>query len=160
MEVGQSGLCGLPVTRLITALLESLSEHKTSLGLWSTEGVDNENDTVDHFHDALDFAAEVCVPRSVDDVNDVIFPVNGSVLRFDGDAFFPFQIHRVHGPLGDSLVFTVGAASLKELINEGCFAMVNVPDGANIRMVAFDRNSGIAAVATAAGGMELEPNGY
>jgi hypothetical protein len=62
----------------------------------------------------------------------VIFPVNGSVLGFNGNAFFPFQIHGVHSPLGDSLVFTVGATSLQELINEGGFTMVNVGDNGEV----------------------------
>ena len=118
--------------------MEGLTQNKARLSLWSTEGIDDENDTVDHFHDAFHFAAEVGVSRSVDDVNDVIFPVNGSVLRFDGDAFFPFQVHGVHGPLGDSLVFTVGSASLKKLINEGGFAMVNVGDDGEVSELGHD----------------------
>ena len=122
----------------LQAFLESLAQHETSLGLWPAEGIDDEDDTVHHFHDTFHFSAEVGVSRGVYDVNDVLIPVNGSVLGLNGDAFFTFQIHGVHGALGDGLVFTVGAASLKKLIDEGRFAMVNVGDDGEVSELGHD----------------------
>ena len=97
----------------LEAFLESLAKHETSLGLRAAEGIDDENNTVDHFHDTFHFSAEVGVSRGVYNINDVVIPVNRGVLGFDGDAFFSLQIHGVHGALSDGLVFTVCAASLQ-----------------------------------------------
>ena len=48
------------------------------------------------------------------------------VLGLDGDALLALEVHRVHGAFGDGLVFTVSAAGLKELVDEGGLAVVNV----------------------------------
>ena len=61
--------------------------------------IDHEQHAVDHLHDALHFAAEIGVAGSVDDVDVVVVPVEGGVLRADGDALFPLEIHRVHDAL-------------------------------------------------------------
>ena len=116
----------------LEAFLHRLAEHEAGLRLRAAGGIDDEQHAIDHFHDAFHFGTEVGVARGVDDVDGVAFPENGGVLRLDGDALFPFEVHGVHGALGGGLVFTVGAAGLQELVHEGGFPMVNVGDDGEI----------------------------
>ena len=116
----------------LEAFLHRLAEHEAGLSLRAAGCVDDEEDAIDHFHDAFHFGAEVGVARGVDDVDGVTFPENGGVFRLDGDALFAFEVHGVHGALGGGLVFTVGAARLQELVDEGGFPMVNVGNDGEI----------------------------
>ena len=70
--------------------------------------------------------------RSINDVDGVSVPEDGSVLRLDRDAFFTFQIHGIHGAFLHGLVGPVGAARLQKLVNQGGFPMVNVSDDGEI----------------------------
>ena len=65
-------------------------------------GIDDQQHAIDHLHDALDLAAEVGVAGGIDDVDGVAAPVDRGVLGLDGDALFAFEVHRVHGALGDA----------------------------------------------------------
>ena len=78
------------------------------------------------------------MPRGVDDVDGVFFailrvdPFNGQIFGLNGNPFFPLEIHRVHRALLHFLVFTVGAALLKQAVHEGSFAVINVGDNSDI----------------------------
>ena len=111
---------------------EGFLEDETGLSLGAFVGVDNEHDAVDHFHDALHFAAEVRVSGSVDDVDEIFAPANGGILRLDRDASLAFLVHRVHGTLVDGLVFTEGSGLFEHLVHEGGFAMINVGDDGDV----------------------------
>ena len=80
------------------------SEHETGLRLGTFGSIDHEQHAIDHVHDTFDFAAEVGVAGSVDDVDVVILVLESGVLGLDGDPLFPFEIHRVHHPLFRRLV--------------------------------------------------------
>ena len=87
---------------------------------------------VDHFHDALDFAAEVGVAGSVDDVDVVTVPFEGGVLGANGDALFAFEIHRIHHALLDLLVGAEGAGLAQQLIDERGLAVIDVGDDGDV----------------------------
>ena len=70
--------------------------------------------------------------RSINDVDRIIAPLHRGILRLNGNAFFPLKIHRVHGALPGLLVFTIGASCLKQLVDKGRFAVVNVGDNRDI----------------------------
>ena len=55
----------------------------------------------------------------------------------------------VHGPFGDGLVFAVGAAGLKELVDEGGFAMINVGDDGEVSELGHDGRWMVVAQARA-----------
>src|SRR5437867_5458647 len=50
-------------------VLHRLAQNKTRLCLWPIVRIDNKQHAVHHFHDPLDFAAEIGVTRCVDDVD-------------------------------------------------------------------------------------------
>ena len=53
-----------------------------------------------HRQYALYLAAEIRVPGRVDNIDSVVIPLNGGVLRQDGNATLPLLIIRVHDTLG------------------------------------------------------------
>ena len=77
-------------------VLERLAQDEPRLRLRAIVRIDDEQHAIDHLHDALDFAAEIGVAGRVDDVDVVAVPIKRGVLGADGDAFFAFEIHRIH----------------------------------------------------------------
>ena len=116
----------------LESLGQRLAQDEAGLRLRAAEGVHDQQHAIHHFHHTLHLGAEVGVARGVHDVDRVAFPVDRGVLGLDGDAFLAFEVHRVHGPLGDGLVFTVGAAGLEQLVHERGFAVVNVGDDGEV----------------------------
>ena len=112
--------------------MQRLAEHETGLRLRAVVGVDDEKNAVDHAEGAFDFAAEVGVAGSVDDVDDLVLPVDRRVLRLDRDALFLFQVHGVHGAFLDLLIGAINAALLQELVDEGGLPVVDVGDDSDI----------------------------
>jgi len=85
---------------------EGFAEDEAGLGLRTVGAVNDEEDAVDHVHDALDFAAEIGVAGGIHDVDVVILVFEGGVFGADGDAFLAFEVHRVHNAFlgGDGLI--------------------------------------------------------
>ena len=106
----------------LEAGVEGLAKHPAGLRLWATDGVGEEEDAVDHLHHALDLGAEVGVAGGVDDIDGVsdavlrVLPLDGGVLRLDGDAFLALKIHGVHRALFDGLVLAEGATLLEQAV--------------------------------------------
>ena len=137
-----STLCGRAFSRSILLMttiglapvLQRLFQHELRLRLRAVVRIHHQQHAVHHLHDALDFAAEVGVAGSVDDVDVVIVPVEGGVLGADGDALFAFEVHRVHDPdLGGlGFVGAEGAGLLEELVHERGLAVVDVGDDGDV----------------------------
>ena len=106
--------------------LERLAQHEAGLGQRALAGVDEQQHAVDHRQAPLHLAAEVGVARRVDDVDGQIAVVDGGVLGQDGDAFLPFEVHRVHDPLGDLLVGPEGSGLAEHGVHQRGFAVVDV----------------------------------
>ena len=66
--------------------------------------IHDQQNAIHHLHDALDFAAEIGMTRSIDDVDPITVPLKRRVLRADRNAFFALQIHRIHHALFHFLV--------------------------------------------------------
>ena len=119
-------------------MVECLAEHPAGLRLGATHRIGQQEDAIDHFHDTLHLSAKVGVAWGVNDVDGIDFtvlrigPFYGEVLRFNSNALFTFQIHRVHGALLHLLVFTVGATLLQQAVHESGLAVVNVCDDGDI----------------------------
>ena len=88
--------------------------------------VDEQQDAADHLEDAFDFAAEIGVPRGVDDVDLDAVIMDGCVFGEDGDAALALEGVGVHHALLHDLVFSEGAALFEHLIDERRFAVVDV----------------------------------
>src|SRR5581483_4579534 len=112
--------------------LERLAQHVASLGQRTFAGVHQQHDAVDHLQGALDFAAEIAVPRRIHNVD--LHPViqDGGILGQDADAAFAFQLVRIHHALNHGFVGPEGAALTQHGIDQRGLAVVNVRNDGNI----------------------------
>ena len=114
------------------AEFEGLLRHEAGLGHGAFEGVHNQKYAVHGTENAFHLAAEVGVPRGIDDVHAVSLVHNARVLRKDGDAAFAFQVVAVHHAFIDFFVFVEGSALLEKLVHQGGFTVVNVGDDGDV----------------------------
>ena len=70
----------------------------------SIVSIDDEQHAIHHFHDPLNFAAEVGVAGRIDNIDPIIFPLHSRVFRANRDSFLTLEIHRIHYALLDLLV--------------------------------------------------------
>ena len=89
--------------------------------------VDEEHDSFACGEASRDLVAEIDVARSVDELEDVVAPVNADVLRLDGDAAFAFEVHRVE-VLGPHVSGVDRVGQLEDSIRQRRLAMVDVAD--------------------------------
>src|SRR3954468_23215003 len=87
-------------------VFKRFAQNKTRLRLWPIIRVDNQKYAVHHFHDALDFAAEIGVSGCIDDIDAVAVPLKSRVLGANRDSFFTLEIHRIHHALLELLIGT------------------------------------------------------
>ena len=116
----------------LVAELERLLQHEPRLGHGALSRVDEQQNAVDHLQNALDLAGEIGVARGVDDVDLIIFIVDGRVLGQDRDAALALEIARVHHAVHDGLILPVNAALLQHLVDQRGLAVVDVRDDCNV----------------------------
>ena len=118
----------------LRAVFQRLFQNKLRLRLRAVIGVHDEQHAVDHLHDALHFAAEIRVAGGVHDVHVVVVPFEGRVLRLDGDALLPFEVHGVHDAdlAGLGFVRAKGASLLEQLVHERGLAVIDVSDDGDV----------------------------
>ena len=116
----------------LSFVLERLAQNETRLRLRAVVGIDDQKHAVDHFHDALDFAAEIGVAGRVDDVDAITVPLKSRVLRADGDSLFALEIHRIHDALLDFLIGAKRAGLAQQLIDERRLAVIDVRNDGDI----------------------------
>ena len=93
-------------------IFSALRDHELGLRHRPFGGVDQDDRAVHHGQDALHLAAEIGVARRIDDVDAGVLPDDRGRLGEDGDAALLLEIVRIHGALGDALVFAEGAGLL------------------------------------------------
>ena len=116
----------------LRAVLERFSQNEFRLRLRSFMRVDYEQNAIDHFHDPLDFAPEIGVPGSIDDINVIILVPVSRVLRSNGYPFFSLQVHGVHNAFLDLLIYTESPGLAQQLVHQRCFAVVHVSDNRDV----------------------------
>ncbi|MNV16053.1 hypothetical protein D3C71_1068050 [compost metagenome] len=112
--------------------LQRLADDELGLRHRAFRAIDQNDRAVHHRQDALDFATEVGVAGSVDDVDANTLPFNRRRLGENRDAAFLFEVVRVHHAFCNALVFAERARLFQELVNERRFAMVNVRDDRDV----------------------------
>jgi hypothetical protein len=117
-------------------LLESEIDVRHRLRLDPLRRIDDEKRTLARGKAAAHLVREIDVPRRIDQVELVRFAVSGRVAhahgaRFDGDALFPLEIHRVE-KLGFHLALGDGIRLFQQPIGEGRFTVVDVRDDRKI----------------------------
>ena len=111
---------------------ERLLQDESGLGHRALDGVDEEEDAVDHVEDALDLTAEVSVSRCVDDVDLGVLVRHSGVLGEDGDAALALEIVAVHDARLDLLVLAEDLGLREHRVDEGGLAVVDVRDDGDV----------------------------
>ena len=101
-------------------------KHVSCLGHAALYGVHQQQHAVYHGQNAFHFAAEIGMPRGVDDVYFYSVVVHGGVFCKYGYAPFPFDVVAVHNSFGNYFVGTEYTALFEQLIHKGGFAVVYV----------------------------------
>ena len=70
--------------------------------------------------------------RRIDDIDMRAFVFDSRVFGQNGNAAFFFKIVAVHHALVDFLVFPEGAGLTQQLVNQGCFTVVNVGNDGDV----------------------------
>ena len=110
----------------VDALPQCLAQHISGLGHGPVDGVYQQQAAVGHVHYAFDLAAEVGVPRGVDDVDPDIAVRYGGVFGQDGDAAFPLQGIGVHDQGTHLLVWAEHLALFQQRVDQGGLPVVDV----------------------------------
>src|SRR6202023_3598828 len=110
--------------------------------------VDQKHDAVDHLEGALDFASEIAMPRSVDDIDLDAAVADAGGFRENGDPALALQIVGVHDALDYLLVIAEDAALFEHGVYERGFAVIDVCNDGDVanRLVASWRFAMIDSV--------------
>ena len=112
---------------------ESLLQYESCLWHCALEGVDQQQHAVAHIQHALDLTAKVGVARGVDDIDFVIFVDYRHIFREDRDTTFALQIVIVEDKVAALfLVVSEQVTSQNHLVDQRCFAVVDVRDDCDI----------------------------
>ena len=114
------------------AVLERLARDETSLRHRAVDCVDEQQHAVDHRQHALDLAAEVRVPRRVDDVDAPVVPADRGVLGENRDAALFLEVVRVHRALGYDRARIERVGLTQQLIDERGLAVIHVRDDRDV----------------------------
>ena len=95
-------------------------------------GIDKQQYAAYHFKHTLDFAAEVSVPGSVDNIYFNTFVMNSGVFRKYSDTALTLDSARIHDAVTCRLIFAVNSALLEHLVDKSCLTVVNVSDYSDI----------------------------
>ena len=113
------------------AARERLSQHEPRLRQRALRGVDQQQHAVDHRQAALDLAAEVGVPRRVDDVDLHVAEADGGVLRQDRDPALALEAG-IHHPVDPLLVGRERPRLAQERVDQRRLAVVDVGDDRHV----------------------------
>ena len=112
--------------------LKRLLQHKAGLRHRSLRSVHKQDNTVHHFEHTLHLAAEIGVPRCVDNIYLDVLIMNRRIFCKNRNPPLALQIVIVHNTLGNNLVFTESPALPEHLVNESCLSVVDVRHDSDI----------------------------
>ena len=114
------------------AQCQRLLGHETRLRHRPLDGIDQQQHAIDHTQHPFHLAAEIGVPRGIDDVDMHTLVIDRQILGQDRDAPLLFQVVRIHDALDDVLVGREGACLLQQLIDKRGLAVVDVGDDGDV----------------------------
>ena len=118
--------------------LERLAQHEPGLRHRAFGRINQQQASIGHVEDTLDFPAEVRMPGGVDDVDGHVAVPDRRVLGQDRDALLTLEVVRVHDQRTDLLVLAEGVALLQKRVDERRLAMVDVGDDRHVPDVMTD----------------------
>src|SRR4051812_9448383 len=113
-----------------------LARNKPGLRHRAFHGIDQQQHAVHHRQHALDFAAEIGMSRRIYDIDVRALILHRAVLGQDGNATLPFEIVRVHNPLGHMLMRGKGSRLAQKLVDQRGLTVVDVGDDGDVANVA------------------------
>ena len=75
------------------------------------------------------------MPGRIDNVDSVVIPLNGGILRQDSNSTLPLLIIGVHDPLGTLTLAIERSRLLQQTVDQGRFAVINVRDNRDIAKI-------------------------
>ena len=97
LEVGADAVHLVDVGDARDGVLVGLAPDGLGLRLYTSDGVEQRDSTIEHAQRALDLDREVHVAGRIDDVDAVVGPLAGGRGRRDRDAALLLLLHPVHG---------------------------------------------------------------
>ncbi len=116
-------------------LFQRFRQHVTGLRQRAFGSVNQQGYAVGQFQHAFDFAAEIGVSGSVQNVDLGFAKMDGGVFGHDRDAALAFQIHGIHDALDDFFVGAIQAGLFEHGVNQRGFAVVYVSDDGDVANV-------------------------
>ena len=115
--------------------LEIVLERKVGvcqgLGFYPLGCIDDEHNALARGERAADLVAEVDVARGVDQIDDVVLPLQLDALELDGDPTLPLEVHRIE-ILRPHLAGLDRTTEFQHAIGQRRLAMVDVGDDRNV----------------------------
>ena len=110
------------------AQLQCFLQHKSRLRHCAFESIDEQQHAIRHIQHAFNLTAEVCVPRSVDDIDFRAFVIDGHILGQNSNTTFALQVVVVQDEFAFVLVLAEQVSCVQHLIHQRCFAVVHMRD--------------------------------
>ena len=111
---------------------QSFLGHKTSLWHGSFLRINQQHNAINHRQRTLDLTTEVGVAWGVHDIDVGALPADRAIFSQNGDATLALDSVVVHHGIHNFFVVCKCAGLAKQLVNHGCFAMVNVGNDGDI----------------------------
>ena len=114
---------------------QSFLQYETRLRHRAFEGVYQQDYPVGHVQYTFYLAPKVAVPWGVDDVDLGIFPLNADILGKDGDPALTLEVVVVQQEVVHLLIITEKLRSVKHVVYQGGFTVVNVGDDGDVAQI-------------------------
>ncbi len=114
---------------------ERFAQHEARLRHDALGGIDEQEYALNHLQHALDLAAEIGVPRRVDDVELDVAMLDRGVLGQNRDAALALERVRVHDASCDGLTLSKDAALFEHGIDQRRLAVIDVGDDRDVSEV-------------------------
>ena len=115
--------------------LQRALEYKPRLRHGPLKSVHEQQHAVDHFQNALHLAAEIGMPRRIDDVDLDVLVLYRRVFCKYGDSPFAFKVVGVHDPVRHDLVIAENTALLEHFVDKRRLPVVYVSNDGYIAQI-------------------------
>jgi hypothetical protein len=112
--------------------LQCLACHEPGLWHGPFRRVHQDEHAVHHAEDAFNLAAEIGVPRRVDEIDLGIAPTHRGILGQDRDAPLPLEGIRVHHALAHVLIVSENSRLAEHLVDQRGLAVIDVRDNRDV----------------------------
>ena len=113
-------------------MFQCLAENVLRLGHWAFMGIYQQENAIYHVEDTFYFAAEICMPWGINDIDFHAVVHDRGIFCQNGNASFPFNRVGVHDTFCHFLVISENMALFQHGIHKSRLAMVDMGDNGNV----------------------------